>query len=163
MQEPQEILDNVAALDALMTKSDLPVAVPELPANEVVETKPTPDPELYTQSDALLVAVFNTLGVKQKANIIRKALVNPPKDRIKVLAIKEASNRVKQADQLFNIKRIALYSALTVLGIMAVIMAGIFVWLVMRKGTMTDTTVLSGIITTMANVLKIIWSAPTGG
>lgn len=164
MQDTETILANMDAMDALVKKGDTaPGVILQLHKGDMDETKPTPDNEPFTPSDAAVVAMFNTLGVRQRASIIRQALTKQPRDRVKAITIKEAANRMKRAEHLYSLKRVAMVVALVALVVMIVVVLGVFLWVVFRKGTMSDTTVIGGLFSTMANVLKIIWSAPTGG
>lgn len=170
MQDPTEILSTVATLEAIAKKHDDPVAIiVEAAAANVPEHKATPDLEPYSQSDAIILAVFGSLGKKQQASIIRQALVKPPKGvkaKLEVLTIKDTQNKLRRAHELFTMKKIVGYCAFAVSIAVILAVIGVFLYQVLKNGSMGTSgtsSVIGGLFTTMANVLKIIWSAPTGG
>ncbi len=161
-----EIAETLHAVQALARRvpDTIQQTLQQLPSNTSSESdhKPVPDTEPYSQADALLITVFNTLTKRQQARLIREAL--KPKDKLKAITVREAKTEHERKKNLHTLKKYALIAVFVSAFAFALTVGGVFLWKIFNTGALTaEGSVFTGLFKTLAMVLKIIWSAPSGG
>lgn len=155
-----------------MEKDEFPNTIPETILDKSIDNIEVKPLDIVSRSPLLIdnkqiyYQGFLSLSEEDKAKVLLGFLVTnntPSLDNLEELnpvSIREKNN-ISKENKIFKLKFYGIYGILIILGITAIAIIGTFMYLSLDKGVLDENGVLTGILTTFQEVLKVLFTDPT--
>lgn len=155
--------DVLEILSKLKEKKQPPApAVPELPENAALATVVPHDETDLHPMEQMIVDEFNSLAPRQRFNIISGYVFNKRDIDKDEVSNETARFELERQKKLLVMKTFLTQAGLIIGVVLAVVLIGVFCYIVLKKGTLSESGIVSGILSTLVEAIKIIFNAPLG-
>lgn len=128
---------------------------------DIVNTNP-----LFIDNKEVYFRGFKSLSDEDKARVLMGFLLENQDPSLSNLDnlnpnILVEKNNIHKDNKMFKLKLYGLTALIAIIGITAVAIIGTFMYLSLDKGVLDENGVLSGILSTLTEAIKILFSDPT--
>jgi hypothetical protein len=112
--------------------------------------------------EQMILDEFNTLKPRQQFSIISGYVFNKRDIDKDEVSNETARFELERQKKLLSMKTFLTQAGLIIGCVLAVVLIGVFCFIVLKKGTLSESGVMTGILNTLIEAIKIIFNAPLG-